>query len=441
MLDLTAIHGAMLETPAKGLPPLADGLPVSRIPALSLNVLRGELPFPVMVIREAALMANIRSLARAADDAGVSLAPHGKTTMAPQIFDLQLTAGAWAITLANMHQAAIAAHFGVPRILVANSITADADIARLAQISQHHEIIVTSDSAAHAQRLATRLTAWGLQQPVPVLVEYGIPGQRCGCRNRDQVRDVVSEILRHPSALVPAGIIGYEGLLESGKRDAEAHAVIAWMGELLQAANCLRSCALYKNECIISAGGSAFIDLVLDFMQANRPGYPHRFVLRSGCAVAHDDGWYAGFSSAMHARNPHAPKLQPVLELWSIVQGRPEPDIVILSFGKRDCPYDAGLPVPKLARLTVPAAEESPLPGMSPTPGDLPLVALDPALYQIDRLYDQHARLRCPDTSPLQVGDLVACGISHPCGAFDRWQWIPTVNESYSVTDLIRTFF
>ncbi|HPH02773.1 MAG TPA: amino acid deaminase, partial [Spirochaetota bacterium] len=178
MLDLSSIRQSVLSTPAKGLPPIADGLPVARIPALSLNLLREELSFPLLVIRENALMTNIRSLARAAEDAGVSLAPHGKTTMSPQIFDLQLTAGAWGITLATMHQAAIAAQFGVPRIVLANSVTADADISRLARLHPSPEIIVTSDSVGHARRLATRLTAWGVQTPVPVLVEFGIPNQR-----------------------------------------------------------------------------------------------------------------------------------------------------------------------------------------------------------------------------------------------------------------------
>lgn len=434
MLDLSAIHEARLIPPAKGLPPQADGLSASQAAALPLNVLRGDFSFPVMVIHEAALQSNINTLARACTEVGAFLAPHGKTTMAPQIFDLQLTAGAWAITLANMQQASIAAHFGVLRILIANSITAPADIARLAQLSQRQTIIISSDSVAHAQHLANHLASRNLQQPIPVLIEYGIPGQRCGCRNHHQVRNVLAEIQKHPEVLVPAGIIGYEGLLESGKRDDEAEKVRVWLHELLQAADCLASSNLYNNECIISVGGSGFIDLVLDCMRTNKPDYPHRFVLRSGCAVSHDDGWYASLSSAMHSRTEAAPRLKPALELWSIVQGRPEPDILILSFGKRDCPYDAGLPVPKLWLSAVKNASSQ----SASTP---PLVKLDPNLYQIDKLYDQHARLRCPPDSPLQLGDIIACGISHPCGAFDRWQWIPMVNEDYSLTNLIRTFF
>lgn len=441
MLDLSSIRQTILTSPAKGLPPIADGLPVSRLPALSLNVLREELSFPLLVIRENALMNNIRSLARATEDSGVSLAPHGKTTMSPQIFDLQLTAGAWGITLATMHQAAIAAQFGVPRILIANSITADADISRLARIHQTTEIIVTTDSVAHAQRLANRLTAWGIQTPLPVLIEFGIPGQRSGCRTMDEVRSVLAEIGKNPHALVPAGVLGYEGLLETGDRTEESRSVPLWLARLSEAAEIVASGSVYKNECIISAGGSAFIDLVLGYMSSHKPDWPHRYVLRSGCAVVHDDGWYTGFADALMARGTHHIPLQPALELWAVVQGRPEPDLCILSFGKRDCPYDAGLPIPRLAKFHNKLTPETLPQGVSLLPGDLSLAKLSHNEYRIDALYDQHARMRCPGDSPLAVGDLVACGISHPCGAFDRWQWIPTVNESYSVTDMIKTFF
>jgi D-serine dehydratase len=441
MLDVSSILQCKIEPVTKGMPLITDGLPVSRLPALSLNLLRNDLSFPVMVIRESALMGNIRSLQRAADDAGVSLAPHGKTTMAPQIFDLQLTAGAWAMTLASVQQVAIAASFGVSRIILANSVTADADIARLCSLHPDCEIIISSDSLAHVKLLCSRLKNKGLERPLPVLVELGIPGKRTGCRTLSEVQTVLDEIVAHPDLLMPAGVIGYEGLLETGNREEEAKAVRLWMAELMLAADCVSKLALYNNECIISAGGSAFIDLVLEFMRSHQPAYPHRFVLRSGCAVVQDDGWYAGFAQAMAERGILDIRLQPALELWAIVQGRPEAETVILSFGKRDCPYDAGLPVPKFARINSEQAFTSPSCGLTPPTGPLPLATLDPTHYRIEQVYDQHARLACPAESPLAVGDLVACGISHPCGAFDRWLWLPTINENYSVTDLIRTFF
>jgi D-serine dehydratase len=46
-----------------------------------------------------------------------------------------------------------------------------------------------------------------------------------------------------------------------------------------------------------------------------------------------------------------------------------------------------------------------------------------------------------PAGTDLRVGDMIACGISHPCTAFDKWRFIPVVDEAYDVIDAIITFF
>lgn len=47
---------------------------------------------PVLVLKESALDHNVELVARYCREHGVSLAPHGKTTMAPQLFKRQLGA-------------------------------------------------------------------------------------------------------------------------------------------------------------------------------------------------------------------------------------------------------------------------------------------------------------------------------------------------------------
>ena len=90
--------------------------------------------------------------------------------------------------------------------------------------------------------------------------------------------------------------------------------------------------------------------------------------------------------------------------------------------GKREAPYDAGLPVPLRVRHRdgrVTAAD-----GLSVT-----------------QFNDHHAFLFVPDGTRLAPGDLVCSGISHPCTAFDKWPVIPVIDDDYTVTDLIRTYF
>jgi D-serine dehydratase len=41
----------------------------------------------------------------------------------------------------------------------------------------------------------------------------------------------------------------------------------------------------------------------------------------------------------------------------------------------------------------------------------------------------------------LEVGDLIGCGISHPCTTFDKWPLLLVVDDQYNVQHAINTFF
>ncbi len=79
------------------------------------NLLREDLTLPAAVLYEDALQHNLEWMRQFTVAYGVRLAPHGKTTMAPRLFDLQLRAGAWGITLATAHQTQVAYAHGVRR--------------------------------------------------------------------------------------------------------------------------------------------------------------------------------------------------------------------------------------------------------------------------------------------------------------------------------------
>ena len=86
------------------------------------NVLADDLHFPLLVLKETALAHNIAVMAEWCRHNGFLLAPHGKTTMCPQIYRRQLDAGAWAITVANVSQAMVCVRSGIRRILIANQV-------------------------------------------------------------------------------------------------------------------------------------------------------------------------------------------------------------------------------------------------------------------------------------------------------------------------------
>jgi len=106
----------------KGLGDFAQSLEPSNLASLGWNLLREDLSLPTAVLYYEKLLHNLEWMQRFITAYGVNLAPHGKTTMAPKLFDLQLKAGAWGITLATAHQTSVAYQHGVRRILMANQL-------------------------------------------------------------------------------------------------------------------------------------------------------------------------------------------------------------------------------------------------------------------------------------------------------------------------------
>jgi D-serine dehydratase len=363
----------------------------------------------------------------------VRIAPHGKTTMCPQLFGAQLANGAWGITLANAVQVRVAHRFGVRRVLVANQLVARSDVRMVLQLLHEDpgfECVVLADSLAGVARLSEEVEAHPLTRPLSVLVELGLSGKRAGCRTPEEALTVARAIERAPG-LVLAGFEGYEGLLVSDDRDADLRAVSSFVARL---------CALVREaddeglfgtrEILVTAGGSSYFDLVArGFQELHGLSLPLVPVLRSGCYLTSDHGLYHRHIEELDAREGVAPGagLLPALEIWSVVQSRPEPGLAILTMGKRDASHDAGLPLPLWHHRPGPGAAH----------------AL-PDGCEIVKLNDQHAYLRLPDgpvREMLAVGDLVGCGISHPCTTFDRWPLLLAVDDDYAVCFALNTFF
>lgn len=69
----------------RALPPVPEGTIVEDVGRRGWNVLRRDLVFPLLLLKETALEHNLRAMAAYCRRHRVSLAPHGKTTMAPHI--------------------------------------------------------------------------------------------------------------------------------------------------------------------------------------------------------------------------------------------------------------------------------------------------------------------------------------------------------------------
>lgn len=90
------IAGLMIDGMYKGIPGGAEAFPLGKIAEKDWNVLRGDLPLPVALLRQSALDQNGAWMRAFLQATGVAISPHGKTTMSPQLFRRQLRDGAWA---------------------------------------------------------------------------------------------------------------------------------------------------------------------------------------------------------------------------------------------------------------------------------------------------------------------------------------------------------
>ena len=412
------VAGRVLDGADKGLPSEAAGLSVADFLAREPRL--AALWTPLLVLDDRVLDDNIAFLAGWVAERGLELMPHGKTTMSPQLWRRQLDAGATGITVANPSQLRVAVDAGIPAIMLAN------------QLVQAEAIRWTAEAVAAGTRIWSwiddpagidaieRAMGGAADRPLEVLVDVGRPGGRTGARSFDAAVALAERAASSPAVRL-AGVTGYEGSVAHGRGDEALASARAYIDELLAVHDAVAP--LYDDgDVLVSAGGSAYPDVVgTAFAAASVAGDRARFVLRSGAYLLHDHGYYRENSPF------EAAGLRPAARGFARVVSRLDPDTAIVDAGKRDFPYDEGLPVPLCAIDR--GGERMPLPGARTT-----------------KLSDQHAFVRIAPDSPLAVGDLVVFGLSHPCTMLDKWRLVPVVDSlddlsTAIVTDLVETRF
>jgi D-serine dehydratase len=432
-IDLSPILGEVVDATTKGYPLAAAPMPLSAIGAQGWSVLDGDLPLPLAVIRDSALAHNHAWMRDFTAATGVLLAPHGKTTMAPQIFAQQLAAGAWGMTVANVQQLGICVRFGVRRVLMANQLLGALEVRTVIDLLQQHpdlEFHFLVDSPAQLAMIEAAAASDPPGRKLTALIELGVPGGRTGVRAHDAALALARRVAASCFVAL-SGLECYEGLQISGDAAQDALTVGALMQRVKELAiECDREHLFAGPAVVLTAGGSAAFDIVARELPT-RLSQPVLTILRSGCYVTHDSGNYerllAGVKSRSGGEWQTRPGLQPALEVWSRVQSCPEPGLAILTMGKRDASYDIEMPI-ALKRFR-PEAMKVPQPV--------------PTGWTIAAMNDQHAYLRfgADAVDGPQVGDLIGCGISHPCTTFDKWRVLFTVDDRYRVTGAIRTYF
>jgi D-serine deaminase-like pyridoxal phosphate-dependent protein len=382
----------------------------------------------VLTISRKAVDHNISTMATWCADRGVLLAPHGKTTMAPELFRRQLAAGAWGITVATARQAEVAVRAGSRRVLVANELVDEVELATLAAMAQDVEVFVFADSSEGLRRVAEACRAGRAR--IGVFVELGMRGMRTGVRSADDFLSLLEEVAQCPDVDL-AGISAFEGLIPTLRSEPPppftglplgTDAVEDFLKQVASLISVAKHQGLIGDDAIVTAGGSAAFDVVVEYLG----GLVGPLILRSGCYVTHDHGLYRYQSPLQEGNVPGlnpAQVLLPALRLWARVHSAPEDGIVIVGFGRRDANDDFGMPIP-LERVCG-AHQGETVEGWS-----------------VSQMWDQHAMLKAePSATELGVGDMLTFGISHPCTVFDKWRSVVEINEHDVVVGTLETWF
>lgn len=350
---------------------------------------------PLLTIDRPSTINNVAVMADWLVERGLEIAPHGKTTMAPQLWQQLLDGGAWGITLATAWQVQLARSFGIRRIILANELIDPVALhwlgVELADPAFEFTCWVDSLEAVALMRAGLA----GAARPVDVVIELG--SGRTGAAGATDALAIAAAVDAAPELRL-VGVGGYEGSAGSTRSTADTDAVRAFLDRIVAVHDALQ----WGVKPIVTAGGSAYFDLV-----AERLGPlvgRATVILRSGAYQLHDEGFYRGITPL--------PGLRSAMHGWARVLSRPAPGLAIVDGGKRDFPYD----------LDLPSTEYGPL----------------------SKLNDQHGYLQYPGEGPA-VGDILRLGLSHPCTAFDKWKLIPVLEDVEGddprVVDLVRTWF
>jgi len=424
---LAAIADIKLSAADKGLPARAGGMTIRDF--LASQPTLDEFWTPLLVLDRENLSRNIGALAGWCANAGFELMPHGKTSMSPQLWAEQLAAGATGITLATMGQVRVAREFGFDSILLANELTDPLAVQYIAAELNNSglEFLCWVDSVEGVAALEQALEGIELRRPINVCVELGAAHGRTGARSVAEGVAIGRRLAAAPKVRL-AGVGGYEGALAHDRSPAEVAAVRAFLRAQLELHSALKE--FYDSEpAIVTVGGSAYFDLVAEeFAEAMAADRRTRWVLRSGSYVTHDDGYYREVSPLADTgadSGPRSGTLRAAMHGMARVLSNPEPGLALLDGGKRDFAHDWGLPIP-MGRAAGLGQAMEPLAGA-----------------KVTAVNDQHAFVEFDPATALPVGSVVQLGLSHPCTAFDKWRFIPVVEQpgSNRVVDLLPTYF
>ncbi|GAC18243.1 alanine racemase [Paraglaciecola arctica] len=391
------------------------------------DLLAEEVSFPIAVIKEKQLLNNAKWMQEFSDRASVKLAPHGKTSMAPELFKMQLEQGCWGMSLATVPQVVNTFEHGVNRIILANQLVGAYHMKLIADLllTTDIEFYCFVDSIENIHALGKYFS--GVNVSLNILIEIGVLQGRCGWRDTQNIDPLLDAIEQYPH-LHLCGISFYEGVIHGN--DA-AEKIVTFINSICTMVGRLYSENRFDiKDIIVTGAGSAWYDIVSRELSSNKDtlGISYIPIIRPGCYLIHDKGIYQAAQNEIISRSQLAcdisGELISNLELWAYVHSVPEPGLAVIGLGKRDVAFDAGLPIPEYIYR----------------PGNKKPQAIEGG-SEVINIMDQHCMMTFGSKTSLQPGDIVIFATSHPCLTMDKWRRIGLIDSNFVVKKTIETFF
>lgn len=176
---------------------------------------------PALVVRRAALMANLRAMQAACDAAGVRLRAHGKMHKCSTLGRLQVELGAVGLCCQTVGEAEAFARAGIADLLVTAPVPPWGAPRLAAVAAAGTRVAAVADSPAQVERLGAAAVAAGTT--LGVLVDVNIGMHRAGA-SPDDAPTLINAMSAAPG-LRWEGVQCYLGHLQHQKQDrAAAHA-------------------------------------------------------------------------------------------------------------------------------------------------------------------------------------------------------------------------
>lgn len=411
----------------KGLPALPDE-DVSALKGLS--IFDPSILYPIATLSQERLRRNGEWMKGYLRQTKVKIAPHGKTTMAPALFNMQMGDGAWGMTAATPHHVRAYRRFEVQRIIFANQLVGEAAVRLVTEELKRDpdfEFWCLVDSSENAKAVAAAAKAADCPRPISMLLEVGAEGGRTGARTDEAALKVAETVAANAPWITLNGVECFEGIFGGEDADEKATQLIRRVADTALLVN--QHGLFADGPVMLTAGGSAYFDVAAQTLASVDLGRETQVVLRSGCYIAHDAGFYDERFRSIVERDADARSvggaLSGALHVWGQVQSAPEPTRMLCTLGKRDVGNDIDPPFPLAA--------------IKPTDGGVLFTLNDD--HKVVGLNDQHAYLDVPADTPLTIGDVVCFGVSHPCTTFDKWRMLYIIDDDYRIVDIVRTYF